>query len=531
MMNIVPKVKCLEEVGSKIHFQKVMFFGDLSASLKAELEVFVFCSTHYDYVNGGYEIVFEKSKQDMGAEQYSIVIEQNKMTITAGCDEGLYRAAQTLKQILLQDIYECRIEDEPANSFRGFMLDVGRYFYPVDDVKRIIDSIALFKFNCLHLHLTEDQGWRFESKKYPRLAEIGSKRSHTNFNCKSEGGYYTREQLKEIVEYCHSKFIKVIPEVDMPGHTMSALAAYPQLSCFDRRLKVATHWGVKFDIMCAGKQFTYEFCRDIIDELCEIFTDEYIHIGGDEVPKKRWELCDNCTQKMKQLGLSNMDDLQIYFANEMDKYIRSKGKRTIMWDIKSKNCKISPSPDIILQFWGQRTDTEFADTIKGGRNAITSNSSAYYIDLPYGRVSLRQSYCTQGVTGLSQTELLHGYECCLWTEYTKNLKVANRRMFPRVLAISEIYWSGENARDYAAFEAKLPFCRQYLSSFGIIMCPKREYNPNKLRAFFSRLWFEKRQLTWQGIYLNVDNFLLRKRVLRSRARAKNTEKSQAKNIN
>ena len=163
-----------------------------------------------------------------------------------------------------------------------------------------MDYIALYKFNYFHIHLTEDQGWRFESKLYPKLTIKGCKRSHTNFGFKKEEGFYTQEQLKELVDYCHKRYIKVIPEIDMPGHTMSALACYPELSCFDRKLKVSTHWGIKFDIMCAGKDFTYKFCKDIIDELCEIFTDEYIHIGGDEALKLRWSMCEHCKKKLAE---------------------------------------------------------------------------------------------------------------------------------------------------------------------------------------------------------------------------------------
>ena len=232
--------------------------------------------------------------------------------------------------------------------------------------------------------MTEDQGWRFESHKYPKLTEIGSHRSHTNFGIKKEGGFYTKNELKEIVQYCHERFIKVVPEIDMPGHTMSALACYPELSCFDRKLKVSTHWGVKFDIMCAGKNFTYTFCKDILDELCEIFTDEYIHIGGDEAPKKRWELCENCNRKLKELGLDNMEQLQLYFANYLADYLSAKGKQTIVWYNKfDENDKIVPNKEIVLQFWGTKKDVEFANVVKSGRRVITSNStiSIYLTDI------------------------------------------------------------------------------------------------------------------------------------------------------
>lgn len=518
MIQLLPNPKSLVANSNIIAFKKIDIMGNISDYCKTELIDFVTNCSNYAIGTDDFVINFEKTDTKHSEEWYSVVVKDKKMDITFMSDVGAYRALQTVKQLLSQQLFECTIDDEPQNDFRSFMLDVGRYFYPVEHVKKIIDYISLFKFNYFHFHLTEDQGWRFESKKYPKLTEIGSKRSHTNFGVKKEEGYYTQEQLKEIVDYCHKKFIKVIPEIDIPGHTMSALACYPELSCFDRKLKVATHWGVKFDIMCAGKDFTYKFCKDIIDELCEIFTDEYIHIGGDEAPKKRWELCENCNAKMKQVGAKNMTELQVYFANQMAEYAKSKGKKVIMWNIESdENANIKLDKDIIVQYWGRRNDKEFCKVVNSGRKVITSNSSAYYIDLPYGRISLSDSYNTQGVTNIADYSKLYGYETCLWTEYVKDLKKAKFNTFPRLFAISEIFWSGEDKRDYDKFLPKVEqFGRGYIAKFGVKMPSKGVYNPNKIRSFFSKLWFEKRQLVWQGIYLNVDNFLLKHKVIKAR---------------
>lgn len=517
MINLLPKAKKMQITQNKISISNICVQGEISDFAKGELESFIKSSTGFGLDKDGYKIEFLIADEKQNPEWYLIDIKDEKMIVSAVNEEGIYRAIQTIKQLLSQEIVAMTIEDEPENAFRAFMLDVGRYFYPVEDVKRLIDYFSLFKFNYFHFHLTEDQGWRFESKKYPKLTAIGSKRSHTNFAIKKEEGFYTQDELREIVEYCHKRFIKVIPEIDIPGHTMSALACYPELSCFNRKLKVATHWGVKFDIMCAGKDFTYEFCKDILDELCEIFTDEYIHIGGDEAPKKRWELCDNCKAKVEELGLDNMEQLQLYFANYMAEHLKGKGKQTIMWYNKfDENDKIVPNKDIILQFWGRKIDTEFCNVVNSGRKVITSNSSAYYIDLPYGYITLNDSYNTQGVTGVENTKSLFGYETCLWTEYVKNLKKAKFNMFPRVLAISDIYWAGEHARNYDEFMEKLPWFKDYLKNFDVEMPRKGIYNPNPIRKFFSKLWFEKRQLVWQGLYLNVDNFMLKRKVQRSK---------------
>ncbi len=517
MIKIVPQVKSIKENDLQINFDEISLQGDLSEFAKKDLQSFITDKTEYNCSDKGYIIEFKILSDDHCKEWYSIDAQVNGMTVCACTEEGIFRAVTTLKQILSQPLCGFTLEDEPKNSFRGFMLDVGRYFYSVADVKTIIDYAALYKFNYFHWHLTEDQGWRFESHKYPKLTEIGSHRSHTNFGIKKESGFYTKYELKEIVQYCHERFIKVIPEIDMPGHTMSALACYPELSCFNRKLKVSTHWGIKFDIMCAGKDFTYTFCKDILDELCEIFTDEYIHIGGDEALKKRWELCENCNKKLKELGLDNMEQLQLYFANYLAEHLSTNGKQTIVWYNKfDEKDKIVPNKDIILQFWGTKKDVEFANVVKSGRRVVTSNSSGYYIDLPYGYITLADSYNTQGVTGIEDTKTIFGYETCLWTEYVKNLKKAKFNMFPRVFAISEIFWSGESNKDYQKFLQKLEFEKQFIRKFDVKVPRKGIYNPNGIRKFFSKLWFEKRQLVWQGLYLTIDNYLVKSKVKRSK---------------
>lgn len=512
MIKLLPQVKNLQEIENPITIDKIEICGSISDYAKNELTNFVTSHTGFSTGQGYFVISFELLQKPHNDEWYSIVAKGKQMTVCAVSEQGIYRSIQTIKQLLSQPMFECTIEDEPQNNFRSFMLDVGRYFYPVEDVKKIIDYISLLKFNYFHFHLTEDQGWRFESKKYPKLTEIGSHRAHTNFNLIPEGGFYTQEELRDIVDYCHKKFIKVIPEIDIPGHTMSALACYPELSCFDRKLRVSTHWGIKFDIMCAGKDFTYKFCHDIIDELCEIFTDEYIHIGGDEALKTRWELCDNCKAKMLEIGAKNMEELQIYFANEMAEYAKSKGKKVIMWNVKcEEDSNIKLDEEIILQFWGRKND-KFDDIVKSGRKVITSNSSGYYIDLPYGYIKLDDSYNTQGITNIEDASMLYGYETCLWTEYVKNLKKAKFNTFPRIFAISEIFWSGEANRDYKKFMQKLQFGRDYIAKFDVKMPKKNVYNPNPIRKFFSKLWFEKRQLTWQGLTLTFDNLLVKSKV-------------------
>lgn len=267
-------------------------------------------------------------------EGYTLKCENRRVYINAKSETGLFYGLQTLKQMLLQTngrIPYTEIVDYPRFSYRGYMLDCGRYFYPVEDVKRVVDLMALHKLNVLHWHLTEDQGWRVEIKKYPLLTEKGSMRSHTNFNHKAHGGYYTQDEIEEIVAYCHERKIKVIPEFDIPGHMVAAISCYPELSCFGRKLEVATHWGVKHDILCAGKESSYQFVYDVLDELIELFPDKIIHIGGDEAVKMRWELCPDCQKAIKENGLKNEDDLQMFFMSKVNEYLKSKGYSSVMW--------------------------------------------------------------------------------------------------------------------------------------------------------------------------------------------------------
>ena len=225
----------------------------------------------------------------------------------------------------------------------------------------------------------------------------------------------------------------------------------------------------------------------------------------------------NCNKKLKELGLDNMEQLQLYFANYLAEHLSTKDKQTIVWYNKfDEKDKIVPNKDIILQFWGTKKDAEFANVVKSGRRVITSNSSGYYIDLPYGYITLADSYNTQGVTGVEDTKTIFGYETCLWTEYVKNLKKAKFNMFPRVFAISEVFWSGESNKDYQRFLQKLEFEKQFIRKFDVKVPRKGIYNPNVIRKFFSKLWFEKRQLVWQGLYLTVDNYLVKRKVKRSK---------------
>ena len=361
------------------------------------------------------------------SESYTLDITENLIEIKGADEAGVFYGVETLKQIFLQceeKLPEVHIADAPAYSYRGFMLDCGRYFFPKEDVMKFIDIMAMHKLNHFHWHLTEDQGWRAQMLDNILLTEIGAYRSHTNFGVKPHGGFYTKEDMKEVVEYAHKKCIKVIPEIDTPGHTVSAIAAYPELSCFERNLNVATHCGVKHDVICVGKESTYEFMFSVFDELMEVFTDGIIHIGGDEVPTTRWEICPHCQKRIKDEGLKGTDDLHPYYLSKIAEHIESKGSKVVMWNDTVKEYMTKSS--IVRQLWDEEmSESDVVSQINKGTEFIISFVNAYYLDLPYGQTSLKKCYeynpCYKGIAEDKKNKLL-GVEACLWTEFVPDMK-------------------------------------------------------------------------------------------------------------
>lgn len=444
------------------------------------------------------------------AESYTLDVTENLVEIKGADEAGVFYGVQSLKQIFYQcgeELPEIHIADKPAYPYRGFMLDSGRYFFPMEDVKKFIDIMALHKLNYFHWHLTEDQGWRAQLMDNILLTEIGSYRSHTNFNNKPHGGFYTKEDMKEIVEYAHSKCIKVIPEIDTPGHTVSAIAAYPFLSCFDRNLDVATHCGVKHDVLCVGKESTFEFMFSVLDEIMEIFTDGIIHIGGDEVPTTRWKICPHCQKRIKDEGLSCTEDLHPYYLSRLAEHIEAKGSKVVMWNDTVRDYMAKGS--IARQLWnGEMSKQEVAKQINEGTEFIISDVNAYYFDLPYGRVSLQQSYeYTPYYDGIEEDKKdnLLGIEACLWTEFVPEMKKAGYQMFPRLGAFSETAWTNKENKSYERFLQKLSFYEYLISSYGMNYATLKQSMPKGIKKLASMLYWERRQLCWQGLHNLIDN--------------------------
>lgn len=482
-MHFIPQVKSFHKISDKTFKVTQISFSGSNVHEEVKKDFSDFCRLK-STTDGA--MLFENDPA-LKKEEYKIVFTDGVFRISSNSSSGEIYALQTIKQVLFQtdfEPYEFEIFDSPDYKIRGFMLDVGRYFFCVEDVKKIIRRMALHKLNLLHWHLTEDQGWRIEIEAYPLLTEIGSKRACTNFNNKPHMGYYTKKDIAEIVDYAHRFGIKIMPEFDIPGHSRAAIAAYNTLTCYPRDLPVATHWGVKHDVLCVGKDSTMEFVYKVLDEFCEMFPDEYFHIGGDEVPKQRWNSCPHCQKKIKELGLKSADELQFWFMNSIKDYLKEKGKQTFMWSWDLENSNMLDE-DLGFTLCGDM------DNLKA-RPFIDTSTAAYYIDLPYGSISLKDSVNHKPHKGNCL-----GVEGTLWSEYVPDMKKADIMSFPRTGAICETGWNG--SASYADFENKLDFYYSFLDKNNIGYALPVKANPNKLRAFFSRLWFEKRQLTWEGL--------------------------------
>lgn len=450
------------------------------------------------------------------AESYILSVEKDTVTVKGSDESGVFYGVQTLRQLLMQgelSLPKVFIEDYPRFSYRGFMLDCGRYFYTKEAVFAFLEMMAFHKLNRFHWHLSDDQGFRAQLEDNLLLTEIGSYRSHTNFGKIPHQGYYTKADMKEIVQYAHNLCIKVIPEIDTPGHTVSMIAAYPSLSCFERELSVATHSGVKHDVLCVGKESTFDFMFSVFDELLEVFTDGTVHIGGDEVPTTRWEICPHCRERANQLGLKSIGELHTYYLDRIGEYLKSKGVNVIMWNDSVKDYMTDSS--ISWQLWNSEMSSEdVAREINKGRSFIISDSRAYYLDLPYMQVNLKKAYdfepTYEGITAENESKIL-GVEACLWSEYVPTMKKAGYCTFPRIGAMSESAWTPKENKSFDAFTEKLDAYYMMLDFMGFDYANKKQAMPSFIRGAGYFLYWERRKLHWQGLHNLIDNAYVKRK--------------------
>lgn len=415
------------------------------------------------------------------AEHYELKIAPDGIVISSDDPAGVSRGGQTLVQIVMQHLPEQSggpprdvelpcvvIRDQPRYRWRGMLLDCGRHFVPKELIKRYIDLLALHRMNVLHWHLTEDQGWRIEIKGQPRLTEIGAWRRATRDSEQPRdsqgryGGFYTQDDVREIVAYAAERFITVVPEIEMPGHSQAALAAYPQLSCTGGPFEVQTEWGVEDDVYCAGNDETFQFLEAVLSEVIELFPSRYIHIGGDECPKQRWKQCAKCQARMKAEGLKDEHELQSYFIRRVERILERRGRRLIGWD---EILEGGLAPNATVQSW-RGMDGAIA-AARSGHDVISSPTSHCYLDYAQakgkgeptnmGFLPLERCYEFEPAPAeLSPEQARHvlGLEGNLWTEHAPPA-LLDRQLFPRLCALAEVGWSPKEARDWAGFQQRL----------------------------------------------------------------------------
>ena len=386
-------------------------------------------------------------------DEYVLSVNKNNITIKASNPRGIFYGTQSLIQLMemnknQQEIHLpiCEIKDWPSFKHRGMLMDCCRHFFDINVIKKYIDLLAYFKMNTLHWHLTEDQGWRIEIEKYPLLTEIGSKRKDSTGIYE---GYYTKKEIKEIIDYAAKRHINIIPEIEFPGHSQAAIASYPQLSCTGNPIDVATEWGVFKDIYCAGNDSVFRFMEDVLKEVIELFPSPYIHIGGDEAPKTRWENCSKCQKRMKVENLKDEHELQSYFIRRIEKYLNSKGKVLIGWD---EILEGGLAKNAIVQSWrGMNGGIEAA---KHGSKVIMSPTSHAYFDYSIKTTDLKKVYAFDPIPSeldSIQQKLILGGECNLWSEHIPNENQLDKMAFPRLLAMSEVLWSYPKERKFDSF--------------------------------------------------------------------------------
>ncbi|MBR3817276.1 MAG: beta-N-acetylhexosaminidase [Clostridia bacterium] len=420
--------------------------------------------------------------EKIGDEAYVIEIKEGETLITSKTEKGRYYAGITLAQ--LEEAGKtplCKIVDEPAYPYRGFMIDSARHMQSIDEIKAYITAAARYKLNVFHWHLCDDQGFRIESERYPKLNEVGSYRSCHGFgseNMSRYGGYYTKAEIREIIAFCKEKFIEVIPEVDIPGHTKAILATFPELSCRGEAVEVETVGGIFKDIMCAGKEETFDFCFGLLDEIIELFPSEYIHIGGDEAPKARWCECKKCQKRIKEEKLENEEQLQAYFTKRVVAHLKEKGKKAICWN-ESLNSGFIGKEDTIISNWMDRKKlcADFAN--KGGK-VIAEDFYHYYLDYEYGMTPLKKTYgynpAFEGLTSEGEKNII-GVETPIWTEYVEDFDRMSYMCFPRLIAVAESGWTRNSEKNYKDFKVRVSNQKEFLLSLGIKQADEKCWDP------------------------------------------------------
>ena len=418
-------------------------------------------------------------------EGYRLTVAQDGIEIAGGSPAGVFYGAQTLRKSIPAsaqgmdiELPAVQINDAPRFAYRGLHFDVSRHFFPVDSVKRFIDMLALHNMNRLHWHLTDDQGWRIEIKKYPKLTEIGSQRKETvighnsgKYDGQPYGGFYTQDQIRDVIRYAQDRFVTIVPEIDLPGHQQAALAAYPELGCTGGPYEVWTMWGISDDVICAGNEKAMQFLEDVLAEVIDLFPSEYIHVGGDECPKVRWEKCPKCQARIRELGIRSDREhtkemyLQSYVISRMEKFVESKGRHIIGWD---EILEGGLAPNATVMSWRGTAGGIKAAQMK--HNVIMTPNNYLYFDYYQstdtenepiaigGYVPVEKVYSFEPTDGIPEEyqQYIIGVQANLWTEYMPTFRQVEYMTMPRMAALAEVQWRDKDQqKDYNEFLPRL----------------------------------------------------------------------------
>ncbi len=490
-----PQKTKFSKSNKSVRFDKQLIVVDVAGEFKSEVEALAPFFRAVKGVDLKYSntqikepaIVLQHVKSGKN-EGYKLKITQKGIELS-GSSAGIFYGLTSLLQLAETKVNwlefrEQQITDYPQFAWRGLHLDVCRHFFSVAYVKRYIDLMALHKFNTFHWHLTEDQGWRIEIKKYPKLTSVGAFRNGTmvgqyrneEIDTVRYGGFYTQEEIKEVVDYAAKRHVTIVPEIEMPGHALAAIAAYPELSCKQQPVEVAKIWGVFDDVYCAGNDSVFTFLENVLDEVCALFPGQYIHIGGDECPKERWKTCGKCQARIKTLGLKDEHELQSYFIQRMEKYLNKKGKKIIGWD---EILEGGLAPNAAVMSW-RGTEGAIAAVNQKHPAVLTPGSHCYfdhYQGNPLwepvaigGYTNVQKVYGFNPIPagfGKSKQKLILGGQANLWSEYILSEKQMDYMVYPRAAAMAEALWLAPEKKNLDNFLKRLDNHYKFYKKLGV----------------------------------------------------------------
>ncbi|MBV6504134.1 MAG: Beta-hexosaminidase [Fimbriimonadales bacterium] len=449
---------------------------------------------------GGIRLQIDRKATDLGSEGYLLDVSESEILIRAHRSAGLFYGVQTLRQLLPTASFgssprtsepvsvQCiRIEDAPRFQWRGMHLDVGRHFMPKEFIFRFIDLIALHKFNRFHWHLTEDQGWRIEIRRYPRLTKIGAWRNDTmltydppTFEGRPHGGYYTQDEIRDIVRYASERFVTIVPEIEMPGHSQAAIASYPELGNTGDILPVATRWGVIENVFNVEDE-TIEFLKGVLTEVLELFPGDFIHVGGDEVPKKQWQQSESAQKRMRDLGLKDEHELQSWFIRQFDSWLAERGRRLIGWD---EILEGGLAPGAAVMSW--RGNQGGIAAAKAGHDVVMAPNTHTYFDYYQSQDRSKEPHAIGGFLPLekvysfepvppelspAEAARILGAQGQIWTEYIRTPQHVEYMMFPRACALAEVVWTKPERKNFSEFLVRLRTHLDRMREMGVNFRP------------------------------------------------------------